>query len=159
MSSERNRGGRPGGHQGNQRDWQPKARRANSPLDLAGYPCYFKGDKLDPVYLDQYARKIATDFGNSSPRLTKSQMRGFFGDVKRVETRFRATEDLDMAKERLLQLKAMAHERWRKNKVPSEFRRFIEKNVDSVVDGMAFGAFVKHFEAVVAYSEGKLEQR
>jgi CRISPR-associated protein Csm2 len=126
---------------------------------LAGYPCYFNGGELDPSYLDAYAREIANSFGGTNPKLTRTQMRGFFGDVKRVETRLRASEDFAVAKERLLQLKAMAYERAKKRKVPDEFQRFIEKNVDATIDDRTFGAFVKHFEAVVAYSEGKLDQR
>ena len=157
MRNERNQGLRTGQHQRSQRGGEPSGPQVNSRIPT-DYPSYFKNDKLDPNYLDDYARRLATDFGNSRPRLTKSQMRGFFGDVKRVQTRFRAAgEDFDIARERLLQLKALAYERFRKNKVPAEFQRFIERNIDKIVDGRTFTAFVKHFEAVVAYSEGKLD--
>lgn len=119
------------------------------------YADYFSSGSLKPEYVDFWADKLAILFG--SERLTKSQLRAFFNELKRLETLYRANRDFASIRIKLLSMKAQAHLREKRGNIGSSFREFIQRNVDKTTDPEKLEAFVKHFEAVVAYCEGRLE--
>jgi len=117
---------------------------------------YFSNTKhLRPEYLDQWADKLGVVFGYQ--KLNKHQLRAFFNEVKRMETMHRDKYDEEL-RNRLLTLKAQAHLRQERRTIPKAFRDFIDANVTKVKDAKSFEAFVQHFEAVLAYCEGRLER-
>lgn len=128
-----------------------------NPLSEAGYGQYLDKDgHLKPEYVDRWADELAQLFGAN--RLTKSQMRAFFNEVKRLQTVFRANQDFKSVGPKLLAMKAQAHLRKNRGSIPSVFQEFVDKNVSSASNPNAFAAFVQHFEAVAAYCEGRLKR-
>src|SRR5258708_37833815 len=128
------------------------------PLADKGYPDYFEAAHLKPEYVDKFADDLAQLFGGDQPKLTKSQMRTFFGEVKRLQTlsRVRPFEDI---RNKLLAMKAQAHLRDERGNIPPSFHDFIARNAERASGGPeAFEAFVQHFEAVAAYCEGRLKK-
>lgn len=120
------------------------------------FTSYFgKTSHLRPEYLDQWADKLGILFGRE--RLNKHQLRAFFNEVKRMEKMHGHQYD-DALRNRLLVLKAQAHLRQERRTLPKAFRDFIDANVQKVNDKNSFNAFVQHFEAVLAYCEGRLER-
>jgi CRISPR type III-A-associated protein Csm2 len=112
--------------------------------------------------VDAWADGLGQQFGFD--RLAKTQLRAFFNQAKRLQTMLRAAragteEDAfrDIAV-KLIDMKAKAHlRRWRNNGIPESFRYFIELNVEKAAKSPRdFEAFVRHFEAVVCYCEGRL---
>jgi CRISPR-associated protein Csm2 len=117
---------------------------------------YFSTTKhLRPEYLDQWADKLGVVFGRE--KLNKHQLRAFFNEVKRIETVYGDNYGEEL-RNRLLTLKAQAHLRQERRTIPKAFRDFIDANIQKVRDSKSFKAFVQHFEAVLAYCEGRLER-
>jgi CRISPR-associated protein Csm2 len=90
-------------------------------------------------------------------KLNKHQLRAFFSEVKRIQTLYGGGYGEEL-RNRLLTLKAQAHLRQERRTIPKAFRDFIDTNVHKVRDTESFKAFVQHFEAVLAYCEGRLER-
>ena len=113
---------------------------------------------LKREFLDEWADSLAGIFKDASPKLTKSQLRAFFGETKRLQTVFRIKRDFVDLQNRLATLKALAYQRANRStlKIPAVFQEFIERNIDRVNKPDDFQAFVQHFEAVVAYCEGRI---
>jgi CRISPR-associated protein Csm2 len=129
-------------------------------LEREGIKDYFTGyfsntKHLRAEYLDQWADKLGVVFGRE--RLNKHQLRAFFNEVKRMQTKHGGVYDEEL-RNRLLTLKAQAHLRQERRSLPKAFRDFIDENVRKVSDAASFQAFVQHFEAVLAYCEGRLER-
>lgn len=120
------------------------------------YGGYFSPTKnLKAEYLDQWADKLGTLFGRE--KLNKHQLRAFFNEVKRMQTLYGGSYG-EPLRNRLLTLKAQAHLRQERRTIPKAFQEFIDANVQKVKDTESFKAFVQHFEAVLAYCEGRLER-
>ena len=142
-------GGR--GHpQGPRRDNAPPALPVPKPfplLDSAGNPL--------PELLDDKARGWAQEFGNG---LKTSQMRRFFDEVKAIERRLDLAQtaesaDAAFARERagLALLKAKSAYAVSREVAPPAFNQFVFDAVASIKTSADFRAFVKLFEAIVAY--------
>jgi CRISPR type III-A-associated protein Csm2 len=118
------------------------------------------GATISADCLDGWANDLALAFALAEKnRLTKSQLRAFYGHVKRLEAALDRNRPFDAIVGELTRLKPIAHARFERNKIPSEFRRFIDKNVDAAVRSPErFRAFVRHFEAVAAYCEGRVQE-
>jgi CRISPR type III-A-associated protein Csm2 len=102
--------------------------------------------------------KIAEGYTQGSPSLTKSQLRGFYGHVKRLEASLGRNRPFEDVACELTRLKPLVHARFERKKIPREFKTFIERNVAaSVASKEQFGAFVRHFEAVAAFCEGRIK--
>ena len=146
------------------------ARDGAKTLESAAYPSYFAPASplagLQKDYVDLLARQIALAFARPGPEdkpLTKNQMRDFFAEVRRLV----AVVGRAPAPERrvdptaLAKLKQYAHARFGRRVVPLLFKKFVDRNVDAVLNlnsVEALKAFEQHFEAVVAYSEGVLKE-
>lgn len=114
---------------------------------------------LKREFVDEWADTLALIFGDA--RLTKSQLRAFFAETKRLQTIFRIRGDKADLLNRLAALKAVAHQRANRTasvRIPPVFHEFIDRNVDRVITKEDFQAFVQHFEAVVAYCEGRIRK-
>lgn len=132
-----------------------------SQLFPPGYPDYFdSGGVLKCEYMTELAEKIAQAFGRGHPKLTTHQLRAFYQHVKRQQAAVKNGRPFREVLVELCKLKPFARERAEKEKIPHEFEQFISRNVDKVKDQKAFAeGFVEHFQAVVAYCAGTIQER
>ena len=138
-------------------------RRSSS--DLPGFPdTYFGNDDNGRGYLradfvskqnvEPWAKHLAR---NSSPNLTTSQMRRFFNHCREIERRLNVDgQSWAQVSARFESLCSYAQYARSANKIPEEFKRFIDDNVRRVTSaqdpGKAFvDGFVPHFEALVGF--------
>jgi CRISPR type III-A-associated protein Csm2 len=125
-----------------------------------GYPKYFdERGVLREEYVTDLADQIAQEFGRK--RLTMHQLREFFRYVRQREGAWRKGRGYDEIRVQIKKLKAFAAERSEKGKIPAVFREFLDRNVDKVDDNPKsfLDGFVEHFQAVVAYSAGRVSDR
>lgn len=135
--------------------------KAAGDLDASGYGEYYDGNgRLKPEYVDQKANDLALAFAVAE--LSKHQLRAFFDAAKRLEAAISlrgGPGHADLQSD-LAMFKAHANARQGRRRIPPVFVKFIERNVDrALVNEQSFRGFVKHFEAVVAYCEGRLKDR
>jgi CRISPR type III-A-associated protein Csm2 len=135
--------------------------RAKADVFAPGYPDYFDPDgTLKCEYLTDRAERIAEAFGRAKPKLTPHQLRAFYQHVKRQQGALKNGRPFREVLVEICKLKPFATERAEKEKIPDEFREFICRNVDKVKDEKAFlEGFVEHFQAVVAYCAGTIQER
>ena len=135
------------------------AQRGREHLNGPSYPTLLNAEgKLCADSLDAWANDLALAFAQGSPALTKSQLRGFYGHVKRLESSLGRNRPFEDVVCELTRLKPLVHARFERKKIPREFKTFIERNVAaSVASKEEFGAFVRHFEAVAAFCEGRIK--
>lgn len=84
-----------------------------------------------------------------------SQLRNFFNDVRSIEAKVKAGNSFDEVMPHILMLKAKAYYAAGRNNKLKPFKEFITKYVDRIETKEDFDAFVKFFEAVVAYFYGE----
>lgn len=105
--------------------------------------------------LDKYPQELAQKFVNQKIELSTSQMRRFYDEIKAIERSILRESDQEEAfKKRqpsLHLLKAKAVYSYKRKAAPYDFVQFIFDHVESIKDVHDFKAFVKIFEAVVAY--------
>ncbi len=110
-----------------------------------------EGRAINRDLLDTEAQRLAETFGQS---VKSAQLRRFYGDVmalkRQVETDRTLPDDAIRAQLALLKAKA-AYAKARDNKLPDEFLRFFNDNAEAVKGRKDFGAFVRYFEAVIAF--------
>ena len=87
-----------------------------------------------------------------------TQIRKYYNFCMRLKTRVgnsytkeKQVLSFEKLKVELESLKYFVYDAHKRDKVTSVFKEFIEKNVDAIKDNEDFLAFVKHFEAVMAY--------
>jgi CRISPR type III-A-associated protein Csm2 len=108
-------------------------------------------------YVDSIPNEIALHL--SQAKLTKHQLRDFYKEVKRLDTAVRSGIDFLEVRERLAKLSAHAQARLGRKTIPAEFKVFIDKNIAKVKTAETLRAFASHFESVVAFSEGRLDDK
>lgn len=105
--------------------------------------------------LDKYPQELAKKFVNQDIKLSSSQMRRFYDEIKAIERSILRESDQEDAFRRrqpsLYLLKAKAVYSYKRKAAPYDFVQFIFDHVESIKDVNDFKAFVKVFEAVVAY--------
>ncbi|MCX6617662.1 MAG: type III-A CRISPR-associated protein Csm2 [Acidobacteria bacterium] len=110
--------------------------------------------------LTDWAEQVAQALAYMPSDSTAQQLRVFFNHVRRAWEAFKfGKRPIEPALNEIQKLKAFAVERSARRKAPEVFRRFIEANVDRVVDEKTLQAFVQHFQAVAAYAGGLLHIR
>jgi len=110
--------------------------------------------------LTDWAEQVAQALAYMPSDSTAQQLRVFFNHVRRVWEAFKfGKRPIEPALNEIQKLKAFAVERSLRRKAPEVFHRFIEANVDRVVDEKTLQAFVQHFQAVAAYAGGLLQIR
>lgn len=134
----------------------------NSPPELpTSRPHAFyadQGDKkaLHKKFVDEEAKSRAEAF-TAYPPLKSTQMRRFYDDVKAIERKIMLGGEearqsaFDAERAMIVMLKPKAVYAEKRKVAPRAFTQFIFDNVDSIHDLRDFEAFVRHFEAVVAY--------
>jgi len=87
--------------------------------------------------------------------LSSSQMRRFFGEFRQLEKRVEK-EGFDAVKPLIKMVKSKASYAANRpsNKIPKNFKSFLEDNVDMIETKADFKAFILHFEAVVGFFYG-----
>lgn len=119
---------------------------------------YFKDPetkkKIDPVLLD----KCASDLAASFKKLKTTQMRRFYDELKAIERKVfmekdPRTQDANFQNDRamIVLFKAKAVYSEMRGVSPRAFTQFIFDHIDSIKDVRDFQAFLKVFEAVVAF--------
>lgn len=113
--------------------------------------------QLNPTLLNEDAEKQADLFPQDKNKISKSQIRRFFGEVKNLSLRLQQGRPWTQIEPlfRMLRSKA-AYAASRKNvNFPKEFEKFISDKVNQVEDQKDFEAFALYFEAVLGFSYGK----
>lgn len=115
---------------------------------------YFDEDGcLREELVTSVAQEVAQSF---LPKLKSSQLRRFYGHIKKAENRLSYTDDWACVNTEVKKLIPFAHDAAAspKPKVPQTFLEFIKRNLSLVSkeNEKAFTkGFVPHFEAVVAF--------
>lgn len=114
---------------------------------------YYKdSDKkiLYPEYIITYPKEIVRELKDNTKNKS-SQLRRYYEYTVRIKDRLRQTnatfQEMESEIGRLIPFAEYALNR---NKVTFYFKKFIEKNVNSIRDEKDFMAFAKHFEAIIA---------
>ncbi len=118
---------------------------------------YFRGDALDPALVDEEAHEWAQKIR----ALKSTQLRRFFDEVRAIERQYELEANklgsqsaaFDAVRPRFKMLKARAaYAKGRlQRQMPDEFLQFMVNHTHAVTTAREFEAFVKHFEAVVAF--------
>lgn len=113
------------------------------------------GDELDPRYIIEYPRKIAQSLYDRE--MNKStQLRKFFDYCIRLRDimayRGQSFSNIRAELDRLVPFVEYAQSRKR---VSPLFVEFIGKNLQTIQSQRDFYAFLKHFEALIAYRAGE----
>lgn len=153
----------PQGRQGGAGPRQPSSgARGGGPAENHQLPTprplvYFKDPErkvLDPDLLDSKAAAWAQSFA----KLKTSQMRRFYDELKSIERKIMAGKDSQTQEANfkrdwplVVLFKAKAAYAEKRQVAPREFTQFIFDHVASIKDLKDFAAFLKIFEAVVAF--------
>ena len=111
-------------------------------------------ENLNPTLLHEDAEKQALSLPEGRQKLTKSQIRRFFHEVKNLGLRLEQGRPWTQVEPLFRMLRSKAAYASGTNKVPREFSAFIADNVERVKDEHDFKAFILYFEAVVGYADG-----
>jgi len=95
-----------------------------------------------------------------SKKLTYTQLRKFYEEVLNLKQRLENGEDYKKILPYFKMLKAKANVAYEREVINTNFKTFIEKNVDYVDDNEnRFKVFCTFFEAVVAYAKGVIKDK
>jgi CRISPR type III-A-associated protein Csm2 len=118
------------------------------------YPKYFTEDGYTNIELLKDVAKAIAD-KCSKDGLTRNQLRAFYDHAKRQVQRLQYGIAFREILPEIVRLKTAAADRSTRtgpNRIPPDFREFIDRNVDAISDRPSFEkGFMPHFEAVVAY--------
>ena len=136
---------------------QPK-RAENNQLPESHPVSFFKDSpakkQIDPILLDKRASDLAASF----KKLKTTQMRRFYDELKAIERKVfmgkdAQTQEANFQNDRamIVLFKAKAVYSEKRLVSPRAFTQFIFDHIDSIKDARDFQAFLKVFEAVVAF--------
>lgn len=117
---------------------------------------------------------FTNDDKNNKRRISINQMRKFYNEILNFHIQINAIKDEKKKLEKYRELlplikmeKAKANIAYQKKNINTNFKRFIDKNIDYVVEGYdkdlaksleKFTIFVSLFEAVIAYAKGVINE-
>ena len=141
---------------GGKKQNQEKAQPQDLPkgyLD-GGYYRDEEKENLNPDYIITYAKNIAealeAEGGNECNKRT--QIRKFYEYLLRVRDKMdQKNGKFEYVEAELMELQPKANYACSRKVVSAIYVKFIEKNLEHVKDASDMWAFVKHFEAVIAY--------
>lgn len=117
------------------------------------------------TFAEKFGRYLGTDERGVANKLTTSQLRKFFGEVKRQQMNGYDETEFVLLKPKLAYAVARANINKRKdtmNKI-DDFYKVIIAAIDIVIDcpnkDQAFKNFIQIFEAIVAYHKAVEEQK
>lgn len=104
---------------------------------------------------NEYSENCPKDNRKLKKQLSSTQIRKFYEEVLNLKERVDNGEDFRKILPYFKMLKAKANVAYQRDVINTNFKSFIEKNVDYVGDNEErFKIFCTFFEAVVAYSKG-----
>ncbi|MFG6395001.1 MAG: type III-A CRISPR-associated protein Csm2 [Lachnospiraceae bacterium] len=121
-----------------------------------GYYSDPEKEKLKKEYITRYPENIAKSLEHDSSKEVnkRSQIRKFYEYLLRVERKMQLKgNDYSMAEADLEALVPYVSYANKRKLVSALFQTYIKKNVESVHDEKDMKAFVKHFEALVAFTK------
>lgn len=131
-----------------------------SPIDLSFLTGYYSDPektKIKEDLLDTKAYYLGSRFARGdgrSKRVTSSQLRNFFNDVRSLEAKI-SSGNFEVYRPHIKMLKAKVAYARDRGKVSKDFESLISKCVDLIEDEKDFNAFVLFFEAIVGYFYGE----
>lgn len=144
------RGGQGGGRE---RQFGGGGEQLPTPNPLSYYEDREK-EKLDPSLVDEKA----IDWARSFELLRTTQMRRFYDEIKAIERKIQTGkgiqerhENFERDRALIMMFKAKAVYAEKRRVAPREFTQFIFDHMASIKDLKDFQAFIKVFEAVVAF--------
>jgi CRISPR-associated protein Csm2 len=143
------------------KEYQRSERQADVNLP-SGYLAngYFdpKGELLEN-FIVLWAEEIARNLGQAFPEMKKHQLRRFYNHVKSLERKLDLSDYESINNDlKMLIPYATSAANVSPPKIPRLFEEFIRKNLALVKDPKSFHAFLKHFEAIVGFSERYLKK-
>jgi len=131
----------------------------NPPLRVVEVSFYSdKASKvLHPKLLCEWAKDQAMLFPGGRDRLTKSQIRRFFGAIKNLHFQIESNRPWEQVLPlfKMFLSKVSYAEKAASKKIPKEFADFLKENIKRVGDDQDnFRAFVLYFEAVLGFAYG-----
>ncbi len=109
------------------------------------------GNILEEVIIS-WPQKLAKIFHESIPQLKTTQLRRFFSEVRRQETRLTSGIPFASVRTEIQKLDSYAETALKRKNAPVPFRLFIGQNIRfAAKDEKSFKAFVTHFECIVGY--------
>jgi len=137
---------------------QGDSRSSPSPASAGAINVTFYRDaqrtQLNPTLLDEDAKKQAMAFPEKGKKLTKSQIRRFFGTIKRLDFQFRRGRSWEQIEPLFRMIRSKAFYARHRDTIPPAFFEFITTNIDKVKTPKDFEAFVQYFEAVLGFAYG-----
>lgn len=113
---------------------------------------YFADGKTKLKVVDGYPQELAQTFTNAQPTMTGKQARSFYESVNGLNTRvIQDRITIDDAIVELKMLKSRVYDKCSKGVISTDFRDFIEVNVDTINTREDLETFTKHFEGVCNY--------
>ena len=133
-------------------------------FQFTDYGRYFdSAGVLRVEYLTTWPEAIAELLEHEEPQLTMTQLRAFYQHAKRAEDAWRRKRlSPAEAVNEVKKLGYHANDRLGKKRIPQTFHDFVRLNVESVKaddDGRSLKAFLEHFEALVGFCAGRLDER
>ena len=131
---------------------------------------YFSTDGEDRRYLqgEFVARKtidpLARQLDMARPGLTSGQLRRFFNHCRQIEHRLQTEREIwEQVSASFQALSYHAQYARSAGKIPEEFRRFIDDNIQRVVEDRSpheafLHGFMPHFEALVGFASAHLKK-
>jgi len=132
---------------------------------------YYENEKIKKDLFSDEAEKIVKCFlnkvnntdkdrrGKVRKKLSYSQIRKFYDEVLNLKAQFENGISFREILPYFRMLKAKANVAYQRDVINTNFKTFIEKNVDYIGDNEEkFKIFCTFFEAVVAYSKGTIKE-
>lgn len=117
-------------------------------------------------YKEEHGKKWEVDLPKNKRKLVKklssNQIRKFYNDILNYKEIIENSENKEKEFQKQLpyikMIKAKAHVSFERGHINTNFKKFIDKGIDSIKDDIKnFNIFVTFFESIVAYSKGNLE--
>ena len=106
---------------------------------------------LKPKFIVEYPSFIAKSLGDRRKNKL-SQLWKFFDHARRIQDSLnQKNQPLDVLEAELRELRPAVAYAYSRDTVTWEFKKFIDANVSQVKDRDDLNAFIKHFQAVIAY--------
>ena len=126
---------------------------------------YIKSDLFSEVAqgvvdcINSFVREDGRDRrGNARKKISSTQIRKFYEEILNLKEIVENGKDFKEILPYFKMLKAKANVAYQREVINTNFKRFIEENVDYVGDDeKKFKIFCTFFEAVVAYAKGKIK--
>lgn len=124
---------------------------------INGYFTDANKEKRDKDYIIKYAKQIADSLekegkGGGGLKNKRTQIRKYYDYSIRVRDKLQSkNDDISYIEADIAQLRSTVAYAKSRGVVSAIFEKFITKNVEKITDAKDYYAFMKHFEAIVAF--------